>query len=90
MKVFVELRSRYNGRNNGQLSLSFRDAADLLGLSKSTVARAFEELIEKGFIKKRKAGQWYGRKAAEYIVTDQKYDGHAATRDWQKWRPKKQ
>lgn len=87
LKVWVELRCRYNGANNGRLSLSFRQAAERLGLGKSTVARAFKELVEKGFLKLRKAGRWYGRQATEWILTDIKYDGYPATRDWQNWRP---
>jgi DNA-binding transcriptional ArsR family regulator len=67
LKVWVELRCRYNGANNGRLSLSFRQAAERLGLGKSTVARAFKELVEKGFLKLRKAGRWYGRQATEWI-----------------------
>lgn len=90
VRVFLELRSRYNGANNGQLSLSSQQAADLLGMSKSTVSRAFKELIEKGFLKLRVRGQWYGRRAAEYVVTDRSYQGHPASRDWQRWNPPKQ
>lgn len=87
LKVWVELRCRYNGANNGRLSLSFRQAAEHLGLGKSTVARAFKELVEKGFLKLRRAGRWYGRLATEWILTDIKYDGYPPTRDWQNWRP---
>lgn len=85
LKVFIEIRSRFNGANNGRLSLSFQDAADLLGMSKSSVKRAFDELVEKGFLKKRREGQWYGRLAAEYILTTEGHDGHLATNDWKRW-----
>ena len=47
LKVWIELRTQFNGHNNGQVSLSFQRAADLLGMSKSTVGRAFKELEEK-------------------------------------------
>jgi DNA-binding MarR family transcriptional regulator len=63
LKVWVEVRSRYDGTNNGRLTLSMDEAKRLLGMGKSTVARAIEELIAKGFIKVRKPGQWYGRLA---------------------------
>lgn len=88
LKVWVELRTRYNGHNNGLVSLSLREAASLLGLSQTTAQRALIELEEKGFIKRRTRGSWYGRKAAEFILTDRSYDGHEPTRDWQRWRPK--
>lgn len=86
LKVLVEIRCRYNGSNNGRIFLSYQEAATLLGLSKSTVKRAFDELVAKGFLRKRKEGQWYGRQAAEYIITDKPFDGQNATNDWQQWR----
>lgn len=94
LKVLAELHSRFNGYNNGKISLSYQDAADLLSLSKGTVSRAFAELQEKGFIQLRRPGQWYGRLAAEWILTEESLDGQLPTRDYQKWaapaRPKKQ
>jgi len=88
LKVWIELRTRFNGHNNGLVSLSLREAAALLGMSQTTAHRALTELEEKGFIKRRTRGSWYGRKAAEFILTDRPYNGHEATRDWQRWRPK--
>lgn len=85
VKVFIELRSRFHGGNNGELSVSYREAAKLLRLSKSTVKRAFDELETKGFIKKTSPGHWYGRKAATWAVTDRKLNGYPATRDYQSW-----
>jgi DNA-binding transcriptional MocR family regulator len=87
VKVWVELRCRFNGANNGRLSLSWDQGAALLGLSKTTVGRAFRELAAKGFVRLRKAGQWYGRRAAEYVLTDISFDGYPPTRDWERWRP---
>lgn len=87
IKVFLELRSRFNGRNNGDLSLSGDEAARLLKMSKSTVARAFAELDSHGFIRKVTQGQWYGRLATTWRTTDLPCDGNLATRDWQHWRP---
>ena len=89
LKVLLELRCRYNGGNNGEVFLSYQEAADLLGMSKSTAARAFTDLQAKGFLRLAKPGHFYGRKAAEWILTDCPYKGHLATRDWQNWRPGK-
>lgn len=89
LKILIELRCRYNGKNNGEVFLSYQEAADLLGMGKSTAARAFRELIEKGFVRLAKPGYFYGRRATEWILTDCTYRGHAATRDWQSWRPAK-
>ena len=87
IKVWLELRSRFNGRNNGELSLSLDEASRLLGMSKSTVRRVFVELEEKGFIRKVKQGQWYGRLASEYAVTDRSLQGVPASNDWKRWQP---
>lgn len=89
VKVWIEIRCRYNGFNNGELSLSLREAASLLGMSQTTVKRAFDELVMKGFLRKTREGHWYGRRAAEYAVTDREHQGHLATRDWAKWRSRK-
>ena len=88
LKVLFELRSRYivrgdGSNNNGEITLSLDEAAKLLGLGKATVQRALNELIETGFVKLTKRGQWYGRRASEYAVTDCPLDGKPPTRDWQ-------
>jgi DNA-binding transcriptional MocR family regulator len=108
VKIYLELRCRFtirgDGRanNNGELSLSLDEAARLLGLSKSTVARALAELEAAGFIAMTKAGHWYGRKATQYRITDEPWNGQPPTREWkererkanatpaEKWRPEMQ
>ena len=87
IKVYVELRCRYHGSNNGELSLSMDEAARLLGMSKGTAKAAFAELTDKGFIKMTKQGSWYGRQATLYAVTDRSLNGHIATNDWKVWAP---
>jgi hypothetical protein len=87
LKVWIEIRSRFNGFNNGKLSLSLGDAAKLLHLSKTTAKRAFDELQEKGFLRLRVLGHWYGRRASEFILTDVRFGDVPPTRDWEQWRP---
>ena len=89
VKVFVELRSRYHGGNNGDLSLSLDEAARLLHIGKATAARAFRELEDKGFIRMTKRGHWYGRRATTYAVTDRPLKDHPPTNNWRAWQPKK-
>ena len=89
LKVYFELRARYNGGNNGQLTLSLDEAARLLRMSKTTAKRAVAELEEKGFIIMTKRGQWYGRQASEYAVTDKSVNGALATNTWKCWQPEK-
>lgn len=89
VKVYIELRSRFNGFNNGELSLSMDEAKHLLGLGKSTIARALKDLAERGFIAVTRPGQWYGRLATTYAVTDRPLNGGLATNAWRHWRPEK-
>ena len=86
LKVWVELRSRFSGRNNGRITLSWDEAARILHMGKTTIGRAFDELEEKGFIVMTKRGQWYGRMASEWAVTDRQLDGHLPTNAWKNWR----
>lgn len=50
VKVWLELHTRYNGGNNGNVRLSMNEAVAALGISKGTAQRAFRELQNKGFI----------------------------------------
>jgi hypothetical protein len=91
IKVWLEIRSRYNGGNNGKLTLSLDEGARILGIGKATVNRATKELEDKGFLVRTKRGAWYGRQASEWRVTDRSCEGHPATNDWKRWtKPKKQ
>jgi DNA-binding transcriptional MocR family regulator len=87
VKVYVELRRRYNGGNNGDLSLSLDEAARLLNIGKATVARALAELEAKGFIRMTARGRWYGRQATTYAVTDRPVGRNPPTNAWRAWRP---
>lgn len=48
--LYVALKRRYNGRNNGRLILSYRDAAKLLNVHRNTITGYFRALEERGLI----------------------------------------
>ena len=48
--LYIELKRRFNGRNNGQIILSHRQAAEALAVHRNTVGAWFEELEARGFI----------------------------------------
>ncbi|GAB5449553.1 MAG: hypothetical protein Gyms2KO_44260 [Gymnodinialimonas sp.] len=94
VKLWLELHTRFNGGNNGKLTLSYAEAGEALGIGKATVQRAYSELMEKGFIALEKEGDWYHRRAHEWRLTTkpvQKVKGkQLATNDWRSYRgPKK-
>ena len=94
VKLFLELHCRFNGSNNGELTLSYAEAAEALGLGKATIQRAYGELVAHGFVVLEKEGNWYHRRAHEWRVTHkpvQKVKGKISpTHDWLKYRSKKQ
>lgn len=53
--LYIELKRRFNGSNNGKIILSHRDAATALGASKNTVGPWFKELQARGFIEQTEA-----------------------------------
>ena len=89
IKVYLELWSRFDGRNNGDLSLSLREGANLLYMSQSSVQRSIQDLIEKGFITMTSKGRWYGRKASTYSLTNKRLNGHLPAFAWWHWRKNK-
>ena len=86
LKVYWELRTRYHGSNNGRLRLSHQEAADLLGMSKSTVGRALVELELKGFVIKTRQGLFHKHMCSEYRVTELGSDGAPPSNNWRNWR----
>ena len=87
--LYIELRRRYNGLNNGRISLSLSEAAHILKASKSSISAALKQLETHGFIKLIKKGYFTGRMASEYALTDEQLDGYPPTREWKQWQPNK-
>jgi len=89
--VYLELAILYNGSNNGRLALSARVAAQRARCSKNTAARAFDELVEKGFVDRCSPGH-FDRKsphAAEYRLTLHRCDrsDERASNRFMRWNP---
>ena len=47
--LLIEVWARYNGINNGEISYSVREAKQI-GLGRNMAGRAFQELIDRGFL----------------------------------------
>ena len=50
-KAYLAILSRYNGKNNGNISFSCREMQHYLGKGKSTAKNAFDELLDHDIIR---------------------------------------
>lgn len=90
--LYIELKRRFNGSNNGRIVLSYRDAANLLNVSRNTPGAWFKELEVRGFIRMTQ-GHHLGpsgvgqssRWALEELPTD---DMKTAPKAFMSWRQK--
>ncbi len=89
--VYVELKSLYNGFNNGKIMASERFLAEQTGFSKTTVSRALLELIDRGFVREKKRGVLGvdGKGTGTcWVLTELGCLGERSTKDFKKWQPK--
>jgi DNA-binding transcriptional MocR family regulator len=89
--IYVEMAARYNGFNNGRIPYSVREAANSLGIGKSTAARDLAVLRERGFIVPTTKGAFSlkVRHATEWRLTEFSSDVRPAmaTKDFTHWSP---
>lgn len=82
VRVLLEIASRHNGFNNGRLGAGLADLANTLMMGKTTVQNSLARLQKTRFIKKQKAGKFYGRLATEWAVTFISDEGKPASNEW--------
>ncbi|MGO6830240.1 hypothetical protein ACC732_18570 [Rhizobium ruizarguesonis] len=96
--LYMELKQRYNGRNNGEIALSRREAEAAMNCSDKPVISAFRGLLEKGFIKVATRGSFHWKKdggpsgrSTRWILTEYPVDhplkSLSAERDFMRWKP---
>ena len=94
--LLLELKMLHNGRNNGTLFLSVREAARRIGIGKNQANQAFKELQDRGFIRPSVHGG-FGFKdgarqglATSWILTEFPIgeEKGAGSRDFMRWKPK--
>ncbi|MFC5515334.1 hypothetical protein, partial [Kaistia terrae] len=56
--LYIEIRGRFNGSNNGDISMSHREAAEILCCSGRPVNAGFKELEDRGFIRPVQRGSF--------------------------------
>lgn len=96
--LYWELKQRYNGGNNGDIALSHREAQAALNCSNVPVIKAFNGLIQKGFIRAAQVGSFHwkkgggaGGRSTRWILTEYPTDipdrALSADKDFMRWRP---
>ena len=90
--LLIEVWTRYNGQNNGEIAYSVREAAKALGVGKNTAHRAFQQLEANGFLKARRRGSfhWQGGLATTWEITAEPCGDNRASKDFMSWRPENQ
>ncbi len=92
--LYVAVKRRFNGSNNGRIVLSHREAALALNVHRNTVGPYFQELIEHGFIRVIQGPylgpEGIGKSALLSLTELPTHDGQSATKDFLRWTmPKK-
>ncbi len=85
--VWLEIRHRFKGDNNGNIPLSCREAAQLNKISKVTAKRAFDELEEKGFIKVALYSTFTNKQktSRRWIMTHEPFNERPPTNEWKRY-----
>lgn len=90
--VYLELKWRYDGMNDGRIGLGEREVATTLSIGRDTVRRSFASLVEKGFLAKAKASGFNvkSRVATEWRLTEYACDvsGQPPTKGFMRWLEK--
>lgn len=83
--LYVELKRKFNGTNNGRLFLSHRDAAEALNMNREAISGYFAALVSAGFIVQTQGhclGPSGKGQAATYALTEEPLDGRPATKEF--------
>lgn len=88
--LYIEIKRRYNGGNNGTIYLSHRDAATALAAHRNTVGGWFKELERRGFIVMTRAPHLgpsgVGRSSTWALTEFPTIDGHRPTLAFKKFK----
>ncbi len=91
LSILLQLRWRFNGKNNGDIHLGIKSAQKLIGVGRRPVQRGFRELQEKGFAKVNSPGAFDCkiRHETTWILTNQEFNNMPATKEYMRWTPGK-
>lgn len=87
--LYIELKRRFTGFNNGEIFLSQRDAAKALNVNKDTATAYFRDLLGRGFITMTQGGHLGPSgigQAAKWALQEEPIDGKSATKGFMTWK----
>lgn len=88
--LYLELKRRFNGNNNGEIFLSHRDAAIALNVHRNTVGPWFKDLEARGLIHMTRAPHLgpsgVGRASTWALAEARTLDGGKASMAFKKWK----
>lgn len=91
--LLLELIRRYNGRNNGHIGMSARQAAEAINISdKDTALRYLNDLRDRGLIRPVTLGGFNMKdptasRATEWALTWERENDRLPSREFQQWKP---
>lgn len=90
--IWIAVLERYNGENNGEISLSVREAGDYAGCTKNTAGKKFIELLDAGLLECTMKTSFKNGKglASTWALTHLPIGGKAATNFWKQTENKTQ
>jgi hypothetical protein len=87
--LYLALKRRFNGHNNGELFLSQRDAAKELSVGRDTVGKYYADLQDAGFIVQT-VGHCLGPsglgQSAKWALTEYPLNRASATKEFMSWK----
>ncbi len=87
--LYVEIKRRFTGANNGRITLSHREAASLLNVHRNTIGPWFSGLVERGFIAQTR-GAFLGPsgvgETAQWRITEEACDGVRPSKEFMQWK----
>lgn len=86
--LWLHIRKRYRPDNNGSIPLSVREASIFLNCGKAKAKEAFDELLDRGFIKVGRDSKFTQKSkvAREWVFTHESYNNHGPTNEWRNWK----
>lgn len=85
--VFITLKRRFNGVNNGNISLSVREIIACNKMSINTASKSLKHLQQKGFITLKQYGYFGTHTASTWKLNTDKCDGYSPSNEWKQWKP---